>query len=105
LRDQPPLELRERGKHVRHRLTARSRGVDGTVERDERSVLLLRRAHQRGEIDHRAGEASFATTSEDASPALSTRSASCTPGRFMSLQRQNASLVRCSALQLAWPDF
>ena len=56
LRDQPALELREGGEHVRHRLPARRRGVHGAVERDERPVLLLRRRHQRGEVDHRARE-------------------------------------------------
>jgi Resolvase, N terminal domain len=49
LRDQPALELAEDRNHVRHRLAARGRGVDGAVERDQRPVLLLRRRHQGGE--------------------------------------------------------
>jgi hypothetical protein len=53
LPDQPALELREGGEHVRHRLTRRSRSVDGAVERDERPALPLRLRHQPGEVDHR----------------------------------------------------
>jgi len=52
LPDQPAFELRERRKHVRHRLARRCGGVDGAVEGDERPGLLLRGRHNAREVEH-----------------------------------------------------
>ena len=57
LTDQPALELGEGGEYVRHRLPSRSRRIDGTIECYESPSLLLRRRHQRSEVEHRSTQA------------------------------------------------